>query len=189
MTVRRWATAGGLALILVTAGAVAATTPTTDEWQRSFAVAAPLGEHAQGRNIAATVHAAHLADTVENARWQSGEGSLWVLVDASVASVVEPAGLSHAVLRIGERTFSASDRPRRSTLEGAALTPGLPTRGILAFELPVGILDDAGAAQAEMELGVGIDQRLDSVLTTPIDLTRLDRVSTTNLDDSPGGRR
>ncbi len=188
MSVRRWATAGGLALLLAASGAIAATTPTTQEWQRSFAVDAPLGERAEGRNIAGTVSAAHLADAVETARWQSGEGSLWVVVDASVESVIEPATLAHTLLRVGDRSFSASDRLGSSTLRGAALTPGIPMRGALVFELPADALDDPGAARAELQLGVGIDVRLDSVLTTTLDLTTLDREPVTIVEDTIWGR-
>lgn len=188
MSARGWATAGGLVLLLAASAAIAQTTPTTEEWQRSFAVAAPLGAHADGRNIAGTVYAAHLADTVEDARWQSGDGSLWLIVDASVESVVAPATLAQARLRLGEREFSASDRLRARTLRGTALTPGIPMRGVLAFELPADALDDAGAAHAELELGAGIDVRLDSVLTTPIDLTGLEHVPVTIVEDAVWGR-
>lgn len=188
MSVRQWATAGGLVLLLAASGAIAATTPATADWQRSFAVAAPLGEPAQGRNIAGTVQSAHLADAAEDTRWQSGEGSLWLFVDASIESVVEPATLAHAQLQIGDRVFSASDRLRARTLRGIALTPGLPQSGTLVFELPGDILDDDGATRARLELGADVDVRLDSVLTTTIDLTALDRDPVTVVENAVWGR-
>ena len=60
--------AAGLAVLLVATGFVAATAPREADWEQPFAIDAPLGEPAQGRNIAATVHDAAIAERV--GKWQ-----------------------------------------------------------------------------------------------------------------------
>lgn len=179
MSANRWVGAATLVALLAATAVVSATTPTEAQWEQPFVVTAPLGESAAGRNIAGTVHGAQLADTIGDSAWQSGEGSVWLLVDASVESVVsDDVTLASAVVTIGALTYSASDRPQFSTLRAAGLSTGIPTRGTLAFELPATILDEQGADAAELHLSSAAldDTRLDSVLVTPLDLTALDHV-------------
>ncbi|MET0734836.1 MAG: hypothetical protein ABWY55_04225 [Microbacterium sp.] len=172
MTARGWLTAGGLALLLVAAGAVGTLTP-TDQWQDPFLVAAPMGDRAIGRDIQGTVHGITLADEVHDGSWSSGEGSLWVIVDTGLETRTRDGMLGLSTLQVGDRLYSASDRPPSSTLRRGSLTVGIPTRGVLAFELPGTILDDAGADTAELRLAVSDDPRLDSVLVTPVSLAEL----------------
>lgn len=188
MSMRRWASAGGLALLLAASGAIAATTPTRDQWEMPFRESAPLGERGEGRNIAGTVHSARLADAVRDDTWQSGDGSLWLVVDAGMESVSDVGVLAHATVVVGERTFSASERPHADTMRRAGLEPGIATRGVLVFELPADILGDPDAAAAELQLALDLDTRLDSVLVTPIDLTALERSPVDVLVDRRWGR-
>lgn len=170
-----WISVAGLTALLVASGVVAATTPSDAQWQQPFAVAASTDERASGRNLAATVHGAVLSDEVSAGSWSSGEGSLWVLVDASVEAVVTEQAtlLGHAVLVVGDRTYAASDRPDDSSLRRAGLSVGIPLRGMLAFEVPANTLDGETAARAELQLAVDSDPRLDSMIVLPLDLTAL----------------
>jgi hypothetical protein len=183
--------AAGLAVLLVATGFVAATAPREADWEQPFAIDAPLGEPAQGRNIAATVHDAAIAERVVDRRWRSGEGSTWVVVDASAAAVTSEIGalLGHAALVVGDRVYLASTRPSGLTLNGASLSIGVPTRGALLFELPADVLGDPAAAAARLELAVKADPRLDAMLLTPIDLTALPVLPEYVLDDAEWGER
>lgn len=185
-----WISAAALAALLVASGVVAATTPSNAEWERPFAVPASIDERTVGRNIAATVHGAVLSDEVSSSSWTSGEGSLWVLVDASVEAVVteESTLLGHAVLIIGDRTYAASDRPGGSSLRRAGLAVGIPLRGMLAFELPAGTLDVEAATRIELQLAVDSDPRLDSMIVVPLDLTALPHHRAAQLVDPAWGR-
>lgn len=188
MSLRGWASAGGLAVLLVASGAVAATTPTRDQWELPFRESTPVGERGEGRNIVGTVHAAWLADEVSDDGWESGDGSLWLVVDTGLESVSKLGLLYHAMLVVGDRMFSASERPRADTMRNAALEPGIPTRGLVVFELPADILDDPGAARAELQLALDPDTRLDSILVTPLDLPALERSPVQGIADREWGR-
>lgn len=188
MSLRGWAAAGGLVVLLAASGVVSATTPTETQWEQPFRVSAPFGERAEGRNIIGTVHGASLADTIEDAAWQSGDGSVWLVVDAGLESRSGPAVVAYGMLVVGERIFSASERPRADTMRRVGLEPGIPTRGVFVFELPADIVDDAAASSAELQLGVDVDPRLDSLLVTPIDLTQLDRTAVQEIVASEWGR-
>lgn len=193
MTISRTAilSAGGLALLLVATGFVAATTPSANDWEQPFAVHAPVGEHAQGRNIAATVHGVTVADAVFDSRWQSTPGSTWVIVDATAAVVTnETAALiGRAALIVGDRTYLASTRPSGFALNAVALSIGVPTRGSLVFELPGDILADPAASVARLELAIPSDPRMDSMLVTTLDLTAAPVLDEAELVDAEWGMR
>ena len=132
-----------------------------------------------------------IAERVVDRRWRSGEGSTWVVVDASAAAVTSEisALLGHAALVVGDRVYLASTRPSGLTLNGASLSIGVPTRGALLFELPADVLGDPAAAAARLELAVKADPRLDAMLLTPIDLTALPVLPEYVLDDAEWGER
>ncbi|MCB1298166.1 MAG: hypothetical protein KDB08_04200 [Microthrixaceae bacterium] len=214
----RAVTAAGLAVLLLAAGVVAATTPTAAEWEQPFVVHAAIGEQAQGRNIVATVRDVAIAERLVDARWRSDSGggsdsdraratasaddtaalragtpgSTWVIVDASVAAVHTEVGaiLGRAALIVGERTYVASNRPSVFTLTDAALSIEIPTRGTLVFELPGDLLaDPATASTARLELAMHADPRLDSMLVIPIDLTKAALLDEVQLEDAQWGER
>lgn len=188
----RAATVGGLALLLIATGIVAATTPTAADWEQPFAVHAPIGEKAQGRNIAATVHDVTIADRVVDGRWQSGTGSTWVIVDASAAAVQTETGaiLGRAALIVGDRMYVASNRPSAFTLMDVGLSIEIPTRGSLVFELPGNALaDTAAVSTARLELSMQADPRLDSMLVIPIDLTAAPVEGEVVLNDAKWGEQ
>lgn len=190
-TKARLLTAAGLAALLVATGAVAATTPSEADWEQPFAVQASIGEPFAGRNIAVTIHGATVTDRVFDDRWSSTPGSLWVVVDASAAVVrtESSALIGRAALVVGDRRYTASTRPDAFMLNGVALSIDVPTRGLLAFELPADALNDVGAKRARLELAMNADPRLDSMIVTTIDLTSQPTRAEIELTDAVWGER
>lgn len=173
---RHLVSAAVLAALLVVAGVVADTAPGESGWQAPIEVGGAIGETLTGRNIEATVLEVRAADAVTTANgWAGATTGVWIVVDASVAAVVEDeaAPLGYAVLQIGDRSYSASERPGLSTLARASLSTGIPVTGPLLFEVPRDALGSADGRAARLELGISADPRVDSVLVVPVDLTAL----------------
>ena len=184
-------TAAGLAVLLIATGVVAATTPSEADWEQPFAVQAVIGEPSAGRNIAVTIHGATVANRVFDDRWNSTPGSIWVVVDASAAVVrtESSALIGRAALVVGDRRYAASTRPDAFMLNGVALSIDVPTRGLLAFELPADALSDAGAKSARLELAMSADPRLDSMIVATIDLTAVPALAEVELSDAVWGEQ
>ncbi|NQX33236.1 hypothetical protein [Herbiconiux sp. VKM Ac-2851] len=172
--------------LLAVAGVVADTAPSGGGWQAPVEVEGRLGETVTGRNIEATVRGVRAADSVTTSNgWQGATTGVWIVVDLSVAAVVDDraALLDGAVLRIGDRSYSASDRPGLSVLAGRSLSVGIPMTGPLLFEIPRDDLDSADGRGARLELGLDADPRVDSLLVVPVDLTELAAVPTIETDE------
>ncbi|MFD5863445.1 hypothetical protein ACFWGP_00705 [Agromyces sp. NPDC127015] len=175
---RRWVPPVAGAALVAAAWGVTAVTPAEDSAEQPFVVAAPVGMRAEGRNLALTVTGVRAADAVVNGGWRA-EGE-WVVVDVESEATRMETGtlLQFVTLRLGGRTYRASERPPDSMF-GHPLSVGLPSAGSVAFELPEGALD-AGAAGVPDELvlrfGLNLDDRLDSVLETRVPLDDLEHV-------------
>lgn len=176
--------------LLVAAWGVAFVTPDGEQgYSAPHPVAAVIGEPAVGRNIAATIHGLTIADRVSSGPW-SAEGT-WLVVelDAWVVKRENEAMIGAAILTVGDRTFTASDRPghysSKATLYRHGLNLDLPQSGSIAFELPSDVLTDDGAADAMLQLAFGgsngAEQSVragiiaDSVIELPVDLPALTR--------------
>lgn len=159
----QWTIGAGL---VVAAWLVAAVTPPEDAREAPFPVRAVIGETATGRNIQATITSVQRADRVSTEKW-SADGNWLVVHLAAEAVVSEPAALSSATLTVGDRTFTASERP--DSFASAPLAVGIPRSGSLAFELP----PDLDEGEALLTLGLRADPRLDSVIELPLDLAAL----------------
>ncbi|MCS5720108.1 hypothetical protein N1027_18410 [Herbiconiux sp. CPCC 205763] len=165
-----------LVAVLVVAGVVSHTAPTEAFWQSPVPVTGALGEPVTGRNIQATVTRVRAAESVTASTGWTGETTgVWVVVDASVATVVTDYGtlLGTAQLQIGDRVYSASERPDYGTIAQKSLYTGIPSTGPLMFEVPRDILSDAAARDAQIQLAVDSDPRVDSLVVVPVDLTAL----------------
>jgi len=174
---RHVANGAGLVVILMIAGVVSHTTPSVAEKQGPIVVDGELGEPAAGRNILATVDAVRIARTVEASNgWAGGTSGVWVVVDASVEARVDDLDptLGHARLRVGDTTFSASTRPGDATIAATGLSIGIAWTGPLMFELPLDVVESAAGADAELQLAVDSDTRVDSMIVIPVDLNALE---------------
>ena len=174
---RHVANGAGLVVILVIAGFVAHSTPSIAEKQAPIAVRGELGEPVAGRNILATVDAVRVARSVEASNgWAGGTAGVWVVVDASVEARVDGLDptLGYARLRVGETTFSASTRPGDGSIAERGMTVGIVWTGPLMFELPLDVVSSPAAANAELQLALDSDPRVDSLLVIPVDLRALD---------------
>lgn len=174
---RRWVPAVAGAALIAAAWGVTAVTPAEDSAEQPFVVAAPVGERAEGRNIALTVARVRAADAVTNDGWRA-EGE-WVVVDVEAEATRKETGtlLQFATLRLGDRNYRASERPPDSMF-GHPLSVGLPSAGSIAFELPEGALDAgaAGAPELVLRFGLNLDERLDSVIEARVPLDDLEHV-------------
>lgn len=159
-----WIAAAG---VMIAAGAVVALAPQEQWAQGPIAVGVALGEEGAGRNIQATIHSVALADRLEleSDDWNGGTEGVWVVVEVTAESRTSPVGIRSTLL-IGDKAFRGSDRLDYAGLEQWALVPGLPTAGTIVFEIP----RELAAERAEIMLGVSSDSRLDSVITTTVDL-------------------
>lgn len=174
----------GLAMIVV-AWFVSGQTPDgADLASEPFPVSATVGEPAEGRNVGIEVHALALAERVEADIW-SAEGT-WLVVDLDVWAIESEPGATFnaAALKVGDRTFTASERGE--SMLGALPLIDMATRGRIAFELPA----DAADARGTLRLGLNgtsdVDTLFlgDSVIEIPVDLAEVDRVETLTLDET-----
>lgn len=170
-----------LLLILVVAGLVRHVTPGGDDWQDPFEVSGPVGDPVVGRTLEVTVSQARVAERITSPRGWTGETEgVWVVVDASVTSLLDGGLFGTTDLVVGGVRFGASERPDGDSLEGISLRAGVPMRGALAFEVTEAALD---STQARLELAGGGETRLDSLLVIPLRLGDLDRVDELELPD------
>lgn len=151
--------------LMVGAWFIQLVTPDENAHERSFVVEATMGERAEGRNIAATVLDIRRAASVSTASWGAVDGN-WVLVDLSTSSRISPATLGAVSLIVGERTFSASERPADLDIYKHQLVADIAVTGSVAFELPADLTD----GDATIRLSLIEDIRLDSVITYSFDL-------------------
>jgi len=172
---RHVANGAGLVVILVLAGVVAHTTPNDEQQQAPLPVRGQVGETLSGRNIAATVDAVRVAESVEASNgWAGPTSGVWVVVDASVEANVTESNFGYARLKVGDVTYSASTRPDRATIAATGLSVGIPWTGPLMFELPRLLVSSDAARTAELQLAVDADPRADSMLVMPVDLAAID---------------
>ena len=172
---RHVANGAGLVVILVLAGVVAHTTPNDEQQQAPLPVRGQVGETLSGRNIAATVDAVRVAESVEASNgWAGPTVGVWVVVDASVEANVTESNFGYARLKVGDVTYSASTRPDRATIAATGLSVGIPWTGPLMFELPRLLVSSDAARTAELQLAVDADPRADSMLVMPVDLAAID---------------
>jgi len=172
---RHVANGAGLVVILVIAGVVAHTTPNDEQQQAPIPVRGQVGETLSGRNIAATVDAVRVAESVEASNgWAGPTAGVWVVVDASVEANVTESIFGYARLKVGDVTYSASTRPDRGTIAATGLSVGIPWTGPLMFELPRPLVTGDAARTAELQLAVDADPRADSMLVMPVDLSAIE---------------
>ena len=172
---RHVANGAGLVVILVLAGVVAHTTPNDEQQQAPLPVRGQVGETLSGRNIAATVDAVRVAESVEASNgWAGPTAGVWVVVDASVEANVTESIFGYARLKVGDVTYSASTRPDRATIAATGLSVGIPWTGPLMFELPRPLVTGDAARTAELQLAVDADPRADSMLVMPVDLSAIE---------------
>ena len=172
---RHVANGAGLVVILVIAGIVAHTTPNDEQQQAPLPVRGQVGETLSGRNIAATVDAVRVAESVEASNgWAGPTSGVWVVVDASVEANVTESNFGYARLKVGDVTYSASTRPDRATIAATGLSVGIPWTGPLMFELPRLLVSSDASRTAELQLAVDADPRADSMLVMPVDLSAIE---------------
>ncbi len=160
---------GGIALI-IGAGVVVALEPGEQVLQSPFVVDTALGDRGIGRNIDVRYEAVRLADVVTSEEWTGTTNGVWVVVDIVAMNRVEPTGL-HSSLMIGDKEFDASDRIGIYGMEAASLTPGIPTRGTLVFEIPRELAEQT--TDARVLVATLSDSRGDSAIGTTVDLSAL----------------
>lgn len=183
--------------MLVAAWFVAGATPDGEERIGDpFPVAAELGEPVVADTLAVTVQSVRLAERVEAGGWFADGTWLVVTLDASLVGRA-PMALRNVYLRVGERSFLASERVRGfdadAALDGRVLHVGIPQSGTLVVELPVDITADAHASEAALQLAVGTAVQASSpdqnhagaaVVELPVDLTALDRTDVIELPET-----
>lgn len=162
------------ALVLIGAWFVVADTPTLAEKRSSFDVSAPPPDWGEGRNVKARAVGATFADEIGYGGWLASAN--WFVVQIEAAAVVDPAVLRVAELEVDGVTYTSTDRTFVG-INNQKLLVGVPVTGVLAFELP----NDLRSGTAEIRLGEGPDQRLDSIIVMPIDLGEMTRVPTVML--------
>lgn len=175
-----WGT--GMAM-LVAAWFVAWITPDGEERITDpFSVSAGIGERVEAGNLGVQVHSATMTEGVVFDGWRAGGTWLVVSLDAWLTQK-EAATIGRAYLTVGDRTFTASERPGNydmaAALNGGSLHVGVPRSGGLAFEIPT---DAAGPATLRLAAGgdlsaLSANDNLagDAVITLELDLSQLER--------------
>lgn len=129
-----------------------------------FVTRAEVGEHAEARNIAVTVTDVRAARAVSDGSWRA-EGT-WLVVDLDAASTRDQSGAALRVtdLRIGDRTYSATERG--TSMVQLPLVTGVPQHGSIAFELP----EDALTGSATLVFAENDDYAADGIVEVSLDL-------------------
>lgn len=180
----------GLVAVLAAAWFVAHSTPGEEKWQSAIPVNGAVGETISGRNLEATVNSVRVAEEVTASNgWAGPTSGVWVVVDASVAKIVDDrlGSLGTANLVINTTTYSASKRPDLGSISGTVLSTGIPLTGPLMFEVPRALVESEQARTAEIQFAVRDDTRADSLLIIEVDLTELTIVQSLETDEPVRG--
>ncbi|MFD6699940.1 MULTISPECIES: hypothetical protein [unclassified Microbacterium] len=130
-----------------------------------FVTSTTVGKRGEARNIAVTVTDIRAGHAVSDGdRWRA-DGT-WLVVDLDAATVEDQLGaaLRVANLRVGGRTYSATERGE--TAKGMTLITGVPRHGSIAFELPEGSLHGT----ATLEFASTVWTSTDGVVEVVVDL-------------------
>lgn len=160
--------------VLVLAGVVVALEPPEQLEQGPFVVNTTLGDEGVGRNIEATFTDVRLASEVELDDFEGWRGTtegVWVVATVSVQARVESTGVTSFLL-IDDLEFRGSERLDLDGLESWRILAGIPTTGTVLFEIPRELADRTTAAR--VMIGTNSDWRLDSVISTTVDLSALE---------------
>jgi hypothetical protein len=158
--------------LAVAAVAVHRTTPDRGAQVAPFVVSADVGDWGQARTVGAQVDDVALAAQVTDGEWTGTTDGVWVVVTATAETTLSPIAVS-ASLRLGDRRYAASDRTDEAVLTGASLSPRLPVRGAVLFEVPAEAVRDHGG-DARVRFSTQTNPRLDSVVEVPVDLSGLE---------------
>ena len=155
-----------LALVLIAWGITQLQKP-DDAIYDSFVTHAAIGEQATARNLIATVTDVHVARAVSDGDDWRAEGT-WVVVDLDAAAAQSQTGaLLHTQLRVGERTYTATERGE--TGDNLGLITGVPRQGSVAFE----VAEDAIDGEAEILLSWHDTDDADGIIAVAVDLGEL----------------
>lgn len=169
----------GAALVIAAAG-VTAVTPSDEDVIGPIEVRGSFGDPVESRTLIAAATDVTFADevAVPGADWSAGGNWLIVTVIASAAHTEVDAAINLATLKVGDRVFQTSERPK-ATLRSTPLRVGVDTVGTLAFELP----PDVASGRAELRLTSSyLTAELDDLITIPLELDDLPRAPSVELD-------
>lgn len=171
-TRRSWI--GGVVLLLLAAG-VAAVIPSHAATEAPFRTELVADERVETRTIAATLLDVRLADVAESDGW-SAPGT-WLVIDVEIEATSEEESLYYVHLERSNGTkFRASERP--DSLLDERLSPGLPLRGSVAFELP----EHMRGESVRIDFGTMlVDPRADGLLSLEVDLSSLEPLAVAEL--------
>jgi hypothetical protein len=182
---RRWITLRSASRALATVLVVAAAAvvfhflPVQTQIMGPFDVHGTFGETVTGRAIAATVHEVRVAPNVTSVSLGRAGKPIaatgkWVVVDATL-ELVRDFVTPKAELLVDGNTFVPSERFLAENLNaGGLMGPGIPERGVWAFDVATDLLD--ASSRAPLVLRVWVDDgRLDSRLVIAIDRHDLSR--------------
>lgn len=143
-----------------------------------FVTSADVGERTETRNLVITVTDVHAARAVSDGRGWRAEGT-WLVVDLDAAAAVDQVGTAVRVanLRIGDRTYSASERG--TSLREVPLVTGVAQHGSVAFELP----DNALKGTATLLFAQNYEYSADGVIEVALDLGDIPVESDVELDE------
>lgn len=143
---RRWGMdALMVALALAAMLWMARHTASYDDNRAPFYVRGTLGETVRGRDFAVTVEKVELARAL---RLDAGDGDpprrrdtygVWLVAHLRVEALQQPLRFQRAELRTPDGTYYEADDRRVDMdyrLGGVEIVPGLPQRGVVAFEIP-----------------------------------------------------
>lgn len=162
------------AIVLLALASLAFTlAPNEEQRQAPMETTIEVGGTGMGRNIEATVHDVRLAEVAQTDTfepWIGETNGVWVIVDATVASGVNPV-LMQAWLTVDGLTYDASGRPEDASIVGDFISPGIPRSGSVLFEIPREIAESS--TPVRITFAPGRDVRLDSTVVLSVRLDEL----------------
>lgn len=149
--------------------------PSEQQRQPQLEITVDMGETGTGRNIEATVHSVRLGDVAKTDAfdpWVGETTEVWVIVDATISSVVKPV-LARSWLTVDGVVYHASTRPESESIDSRIISPGIPLTGSVAFEVPVDVAQSS--TPVRITFAPGSDVRLDNTVVLPVRLDGLER--------------
>lgn len=160
--------------LLVLASLAFTLAPDEQQRQAPIEITVAIGETGTGRNIEATVHSVRLANVAQTESfdpWVGETTGVWVIVDATITSVVSPV-LARSWLTVDDVIYQASTRPESESIDSRYISPGIPLTGSVAFEVPLEVAQSS--TPVRITFAPRSDVRLDNSVVLPFRLDELE---------------
>lgn len=165
--------------LTVAACLIYAATPSDQSTIRAMVRSGQIGEPVSSRLLEATLVSGEFADAIVVDEEEISGNWLILTVSASAEGTEQYSGIGLASVTFNDTTFLSSDQVGEGLLE-AELRIGVPTLGVIAFELPASAQPHEASLRLVMQ---GWTPELDDVTELRFDASTLPRVDVHEIED------